>query len=395
MLPPHPFLTAPSPQKSAFDRVISFTHALDLSVDPHIPHNLGAYPIFSESIDPDPDLQISVSALPSEAHSISSHLPSGQNLLSPCLHNHLPASNQLLLRQSFLKQSGFVFDSFDSYYATQPIRKHSEQLFSPVTPKQSITSPVGAQLKRGHSDDVVTRRSTVVSMELQVVPELCKSKSGTFQSHIGHQTINVKHSNSSSSLCSGHRRSFRKSRLFPSTRVKTERSDKCDKATSQSPSQTPSNSSRKDGHRLSKRLRSRRQRTESPSTETKSTASVRLGLKSVLRRVTSRSPRLMSKLCKMFVRDLPIPANVATLKFRSVLERTYNGNIEQKEATLTCQLVLNLPSRPVVINMTVFIESRGPVSCAYIRRLQADGSRVICEEFEHFCCQLCEQVIEY
>lgn len=394
MFPQIPVLSESQPfAKSVLDRPTSFVHALDLSVDPYLTEIPSAFALLSESLDPDPDLLTPVSFEISRSKTDDTETVSGRNLLLGCLNNQICSTDEhwdedsLVSGQSVAKVSGLPYRNFHIHQA------NVEGVLSPVSHKQlpHIQSKI---VIRVQSDDVVTRYSTAVSDNVELDSMFKRKSSVPMDLCLDAPSICTPNQHTTSPVV---RRSWRRSKFFQPSRGKVNREvhdGTTDVLVPDSEKEGSSRIAKRESLRLSHVFGlSRRLHTDSASQKNRQGKSTKSRFSSVLERVANKSPRLMSRLCKMFVQELTIPSNVAITKFRTLLEKTYNATVEEKDNTLNAKLILNSENQALVANMALIIENLGLTSCVYMRQTQNDHGQISTETFEKFCSDLCSLVV--
>lgn len=378
--------------QSILDRPTSFVHALDLSVDPYLPEILGAFPLQSESLEPDPDLLTPVSVRISRTETDGSKFLLGRNLLLECMHNQICSTDECWDDESLTSEQSLAKEPVSHNDSELTTRGNIGELLSPVTPKQVLQTY--KTISRAQSDNVITRHSTAVSKDVDM-DSLFKKRSLSIQP-LGIDKEKA-WSPDKNRFSVAARRSWRKSKIFQANRRKSGRVIYDGAADSGSLGTEKNNFSsfgKKESMRFSNIFGlSRKPHDEQGSVKNRQSKPNKYRFSSLFERIANRSPRLLSGICKMFVRELTIPANVAKIRFRSVLEKSYNSTLEERDNTINAKLVLNLGHKGILVNVALVIESRGLISCVYMRQLQTERSQTQMELFERFCDELCSEVL--
>lgn len=375
--------------KSVLDRPTSFVRLLDLSVDPYLSEVPSTILGISESLEPDPDLLISFSHEPSCAESTTSELASGRNLLLACLDNRIYSTDDYSECDTSMARDCTKDDSALYLSRSNRLQNDVGDLLSPVTPKHFPYVPQQTCI-RVQSDDVYTKSSTQKSNDIEP-DSVFRRKSSTPTTPL------VDDSKSPSQRLNfglKSRRSLQRSKFFQSQRGKPPemRENVIEPENSKFEKDSFSSFPKRESSRISHIFGLSRRPRDTSIHKPRPPKPTVFRLSSVFERVASRSPRLIGRICKMFVHELPIPSIVAKTKIQSVLEKYYNANVEDRDHILIAKLVLNLTHETALVNVTIVIESRGPVSCIYIRRFQGENLHVTTEDFENFCNELCSNV---
>lgn len=378
--------------QSILDRPTSFVHALDLSVDPYLPEIIGAFPLQSESLEPDPDLLTPVSVKILSTETDSSKFFSGRNLLLECMHKQICSTDECWDDESSTSEQSLSKEPLPYNDSALTTRGDIEEVLSPVTSKQVLQTY--KTIDRAQSDDVIARHSIAVSKDADMDFPFRKRSLSIQPLCVDEEKASIPDKNRVSIAA---RRSWGKSKIFQTNRRKSGRV-LYEKTTNSGFLGAENDSFSSFGKKESMRFPnifglSRKLHNEQGSIKSRQAKPNKYRFSSLFERVANRSPRLLSGICKMFVQELPIPANVAKFKFRSVLERSYNATVEEKDNTINARLVLNLEHEGNLVNVALVIENREITSCVYIRRLHNERSRPPMDGFERFCDELCSKVL--